>query len=88
MFSPTIRADLVRLSQIELACRAERGRRLSASPQTASARRGTSLLLALLHRRTMPPATDRHQDSRALGDHPFVPPRVVDGERTRLLGNQ
>jgi hypothetical protein len=81
MLSPTIRQDLVRFRQIELARQAERSRRLATAPQAASPRHVTSVLLAFLHRRTTGPASPYPQDSRAFGDRPFVPLRVVDGER-------
>jgi hypothetical protein len=81
MLSPTIREDLVRLRQIELARQVERSRGLATAPQTASPRRVTSVLLALLHRRTTRPASAYPQDSLGFGDRPFAPLRVVDGER-------
>ena len=81
MLAPTIREDLGRLRQIELAREAERLGRLAAVPQAPSARRTASALLALL-RRPKPAAGARpHDDARGPGDEPLVSLRLLGNER-------
>jgi hypothetical protein len=59
MLNPTIREELGRLRQIELAREAERRARLATDTQAAPTRRETSVLLARLHRRTAAPRDGR-----------------------------
>jgi hypothetical protein len=88
MLSPTIREDLGRLRQIELAREAERRGRLAIAPQASFARRKSSAFLALLSRRSMASASPRPQESRALRDEPFVALRALSSDKTRVLGNR
>jgi hypothetical protein len=87
MHSPTIREDLSRLSQIELARRAERRRRLTTAPRGASTRRLSSAVLALLRRQSTTPREPSPYDSRALGDQPRSSLLVLGLSTTRRLSN-
>jgi hypothetical protein len=80
MLSPTIREELGRLRQIELARAAERRGRLVTAPQLASARRAISALLAVVLRRPWASSTDgRPTTAESLGE-PFVSFRVLGSE--------
>jgi hypothetical protein len=65
MLSPTIREELGRLRQIELAREAERRGRLTSIPQATIPRRATSAFVALLRRRLALPTGPRPHDSGA-----------------------
>jgi hypothetical protein len=87
MLSPTIREDLGRLRQIEIARQAERRGRLATVREGTTARKTTPAFLKLFRHRTAPSRSARTHEGPALGDEPFVSLRLLSGEKKRVLSN-